>query len=438
MKNELFNYYTVSRYDENKKVFSFQYVASPATIFEYSSHYIEERVPAIAESAIGRLVVEVFSFSEYHASTPYEFRKKIPSARSIHPFLPVIHYRGFLFLYDANSNDFSCFGYDTTKQNVIELFICVDLWRTCAIYGEFGIALSLLELGHLHADIKWLINDDDCLALESGEFCFAPYSSLTTSERITNANDLYVMSSIKIIELEDCLEGLMKPIPVMSIKKKYNYTAELQALGVQLFLKQAEETQLRFAKSYHTNIKNLHVKRKQRHSLNKRQATFHLGPPLKRCIFKAFLSQLNENTKDWLLPNVSFYFFIHQVEGISRGVYKYEGDDIYLVNPNFEMHSIFYESQEFMNLDTLPFLVLMTFTDFEDQSLSSFIEAHIHIGEIVHTMSLLYASEDTFTRPFKNINDAYCQKLCQTEQNEYFIYGCLFGSGRKRIGLKWR
>ena len=438
MKNDLFNHYTVSRYDKNKKVFSFQYVASPATIFEYVSNHIEEDVPPIAESAIGRLVIEVFSFSDYHATNSYKFRKKIPSARSIHPFLPVIHYQGFLFLFDANSNAFSCFGYDSTKQNIIELIICVDFWRTCSIYGEFGISLTLLELGHLHSDIKWLVNDDDCLELESGEFCFAPYSSLTKSERITNANDLYVMSSLKIMELDDCLEGHMKPIHQMSIKKKYNYTAELQALGIQLFLKQAEKTKIRFAKSYQNKINNLHGKRTQRHSLNKRQATFHLGPALKLCLFKEFLSQLNENTKDWLLPNVSFYFFIHQVEDISRGVYKYEGDDIYLVTPNFYMYSIFYESQELMNLDTLPFLVLITFTDLEDQSMASFIESHIHVGEIVHTMSLLYSGEDTFTRPFKNINDAYCQKLCQTEQDEYFIYGCLFGYGKKRMGLKWR
>ncbi|MBO1914655.1 hypothetical protein J4G37_58760, partial [Microvirga sp. 3-52] len=104
--------------------------------------------------------------------------------------------------------------------------------------------------------------------------------------------------------------------------------------------------------------------------------------------------------------NVSIYFVIHHVEGLSRGVYKYVGNDIKLVNPTYDIYSIFYEAQELMNLDTLPFLVLITVTDEGEQSLSSFIESHIHIGEIVHSMSLLYSAEDAFTRPFKNIDDA--------------------------------
>lgn len=437
--NELFNYYTISRYDKNKKVFSFEYVASPSTLFEYVGHQEEEvSIPFIAYSAIGKLVMEVFSFSEYHATHPYAFRKKIASARSIHPFLPVIHYRGFLFLYDANDNEFIYFGYDSTKQDTIELIICIDFWRTCSIYGEFGIPLSLLELGHILSDIKWLINDGGYLHLEKGEFCFTPYHSLALRDQIANANDLYVMSLINITELDDNLEIHTKPSHRMNIKKKYNYNAELKALGIHRFFEQANKETVCFPKSYHQNINNLQYKRKQRHSLNKRQATFHLGPVLNMGMFENLLLQMHTYTNEWLSSNVSIYFSIHHIQGIPRGIYKREGDDIILLQSHVDIYSIFYETKEFMNLDTLPFLALITVTDKGNQSLASFIESHIHAGEIVHTMSLLYANEDTFTRPFKNINDKYCQKVCQTKQNEFFIYGCLFGFGKKRIALKWR
>ncbi|MBO1912141.1 hypothetical protein J4G37_46020, partial [Microvirga sp. 3-52] len=166
----------------------------------------ERGVPNIADSAVGRLVNEVFSFGEYHASTPYGFRKKTPSPRSIHPFLPIIHYHGYLFLYDAGYDDFIYFGYDPTKQDRVELIICVDLWRTCSVYGEFGIPLSLLELGHLLSDIKWLVNDDSRLGIEDGEFCFTPYASLSKSNSITNADDLYVMGNVKITKLNDPMD----------------------------------------------------------------------------------------------------------------------------------------------------------------------------------------------------------------------------------------
>ncbi|MBP3038191.1 hypothetical protein J9303_01545 [Bacillaceae bacterium Marseille-Q3522] len=437
--NTLFHDYTRSRYEKNKKIFSFQYVASPATLFEYAGSCEGlENVPPIADSAIGKLVMEVFSFDKYDATHPYAFRKKTPSARSIHPFLPVIHYHGFLFLYDANCSDFIYFGYNPARQDTIELVICADLWRICSVYGEFGIPLSLLELGHLLSDMKWFMNDDGCLELENGSFPFLPYHCLAGSGSMLNANDLYAMSLLKITELDDCIEGYTNPSYPIGIKKKYNYLEELHALGIDHFFAQAKKGEIRFPKPYHQKISDLPLKRRQRHSLNKRQGTFHLGPVLRTGVFKSFLSQMNIYTKEWLSANVTIYFFIYHIEGIPRGVYQWEGADINFLHANIDIYSIFYEAQEFMNLDTLPFLTLITVKDEENQSLSSFIESHIHAGEIVHTMSLLYAGEDTFTRPFKNINDAYCQKVCQTKENEYFIYGCLFGFGEKRNGLRWR
>lgn len=434
----VFNRFTNDRYKKNKKVFSFKPVTFPTTLFSYKSLDEKQRnVPDLYQLPIGKLIEDIFSFHEYHVNHSYTFRKKIPSARSIHPFLPIIHVKGNLFLYDALSKEFIYFGYDSSKKYKNELLICADLWRICSVYGEFGLALSFLEFGHILSDMKWLMKSEYSLHVEKGELVFRSYELFMEKDYLLNAKDLYVVSAIQLNDFSVFNEKTKK-VSKRKITKIYNYEEELRDLGITKFLKNAQKERISFWKPYEKGLKNLQQRRKFRHSFNHRLGTFSLGFSMEKEEFYYHLRLMEKYIPDWLKRKLSFYFYIHHVKGISKGMYIYKNKHLKLIEKRVDLYSLFYEGRERINVDTLPFLLLVTGKTNSANSLSTFIKSHIYAGEVVHTLSLLYAKKSTFSRPFKNINDLYCQRVCQTKKNEYFLYGCLFGLGEKNKSIPWR
>lgn len=429
----IFETYTRLRYQTNQKLLSFKPVPPLASTFKERMLGEKEEVPDIDNLALGQLIKEVFSFQAYYPNHPYSLRKRTASARSIHPFFPVIYYKGYSYLYDSLSNRFIYFAYDRKKREEIKVCLYLDIWRICAVYGEFGLPLSLLELGHILSDLKWLVQDNQLLSMEEEKLTFTAYQSTDLDQ----AKDLYQLAALSFIDKEKG-EIARKRQTKTRLQKKYNYQKEVEQLPILEELKAIKASQLRRIGSYGRKLEGLLAKRKDRHSLNQRMGTFPLGPALSVKFLRTYLQEVSHYIKEWAFDEVGFYLLSLHIDGLAKGIYKWDGKNLMMIEEDVDPYSIFYEGREGINIERLPFLILLSVKINQPETREAFVESHIHIGEIVHTMSLLFAGEDRFSRPFKNINDSYVEGICQTDPEEHFIYACMFGSGRRQAGIPWR
>ncbi len=100
------------------------------------------------------LLKSCFDFRVMNTKVLTHFINMPPSARGIYCLYPYVICMGYVWLYDALDHRWVCIGYVPSKVQAVELIISCDFWRLCSVYGSFGLALGLLELGHMTADIK--------------------------------------------------------------------------------------------------------------------------------------------------------------------------------------------------------------------------------------------------------------------------------------------
>jgi hypothetical protein len=421
--SDLFKRYTRERYERNRKVNSIQHVPPAATVFHYSGQERNEDTQGLA-SLTTSIIRSVFSYKTYHQGNPYLFRKAVPSPRSIHPFFPVYSDKGRCYLYDSGKDEFAYLGYCPSKSQTTELTICADTWRVCSIYGEFGFALCLLEAGHIMAALNLAFHIHGRQAGDA-DFTFEKYNEAFTETRIKNGDDCHIFFSIPLKEGEatGIGEKLLNPV---TVKKKYNYADELSWLGLDSLLKEAKDKSVRFPHKSYPVIADLKSKWEKRTSMNSKFGLYSSGQAYPKESFEQFLHFFQELTVTLSDHKLKFYLGIQNVEGYREGGYQYKEGQLTLLDDKIQLYSFFQEGGDFMNIDQIPFLAVVSIESQEDD-LERFIEAHIQAGEFMHVLSVCFANDRAFSRPFKSLNDNYLQELFKTGVQEYFLYGCLFG-----------
>ncbi|MDM5302501.1 hypothetical protein QUF44_13040 [Bacillus subtilis] len=411
----------------NKKTYSLQYVSPTVTAFHYDtdeSGIVDNKL--IEDSELRNILREIFSFSRYHPENPYLFRKSIPSPRSIHPFLPLLVVYGACFLYDAARDSFVYIGVHSIKDHDIQIMILIDIWRICSVYGEFGFPLSILESGHILVDLHMLLKESS-FDIKHVDYSFKQYNREFPNAAIKNAGDLYILYSV-VIKSVHSNQDVWRLKHKAEIKKKYNYTFELSNIGIDQLFFYASKEKISLRKRKYPSIPELHLKREKRNSLNAKYGLFNLGSSYSNKDLHSFLSFLDHTICSIDIKQINIYFMINHIQGMERGAYRYRNGKLFKLEDSLHLYSIFKEGHNAMNVDSLPFAVVLSASSVSNQ-LKEFIVAHVNAAEIIQTLSLFFAEKNTFSRPIRNLNDEYCKKICKPSSNEHFIYGCLFGHG---------
>lgn len=415
-----FKYFTNNRYTTIRKIDNVNEYFSNFTEFEYTKKNDKIQILALPKY-IKNLIRKVFKFTNIDMNSDYHFKKKVPSPRGIYPYFPVINYKNYYYLYDCSTDKFIYLFKCKYTQEKIEVYFCVDLWRICSTYGNFGLILSLLELGHLLSDLKLLINSEEYINIENEEYIFKQISD----DSIKNASDSLIASKISIESTKcDVCNYIFQN--KYKVEKKYNNLKSLQKLGViNLINKFKSYKEPSIFETQHI-FQDLEKHRNNRHSNNNNLGLFTIGPLLENDIFSSFIYKMKTYLNK-TVSEVNIYIYINFVEGFKSGMYKLQNNKLKCINEQINIYSIFYDGYDRMNIDRLPFILFITYTPTNNEDVTELFKSHIISGKLMHKFSLIFSDELFFSRPVKNINDFYCGKICHIKENEYFLYTGLFG-----------
>ncbi|MGF2614464.1 hypothetical protein FZC84_14140 [Rossellomorea vietnamensis] len=257
---------------------------------------------------------------------------------------------------------------------------------------------------------------------EGAHFTFQKYNEAFNEASIKNGDDCYTFFSMLLKEDESSCKG-EKLRNSVTVKKKYNYSNELSWLGIDLLLKEAKPKEIRVSPRNYPMIADLNDKWGKRNSLNTKFGLNSSGHPFPKESFQQFLRYLRKLTLSLPDYKLKLYLAIQNVEGFLEGGYKYTDGELELLDDKIQISSFSKGGEDFTNI---PFILAMSIESQEDD-LERFIESHIQAAEIIHVLSVYFASGHSFSRPFKSLNDIYLQELFKTGIQEYFLYGCLFG-----------
>ncbi|UKS65933.1 hypothetical protein [Rossellomorea marisflavi] len=393
-----FPYFTEERYERNRYAYSMRRMP-PTTVLEYRDGV---NVPAEVAEWIRR----TFAYASYDPLSPYPFSKSVPSPRGIHPFVPVFSAGGNRYVYDAGRDRFAFVGRGG-RENRFSL--CIDLFRVCGVYGEFGFPLALMECGHILADLY--------PSVKRGRFTFR------------NHNEMHPLAPFRKGDLIEFYEGEL-PVSIESgwddigedgVGIQDDFVQELHFLGMERWMSRAASV----TPSIPTLPGTMEGRaRGARTSFNGRLGLFARPSVMEGMTFARLLEIAGR------YEALSMTFFVQSVDGMEKGVYRMESGGPKRMGGFESLNDLFYEGKRSMNLDGLPLAIILSVRNGE---LASFIHAHVLAGMCVQEMSAAFSGEGRFTRPFKNINDAY---LKQTGESK--LYGCLFGSGTSATRQSWR
>jgi len=153
----LFESLTKNRYQNKNAVSSFQFIDFIITEVHNINQSAPPSIPKVENEITQQLVAvakNIFTFSRYEPHNPYILHKRVPSARNIHPNEGYLVLQGHILRVNPRSCQLDYIGYNPSYQNKIYLCVVSELWRVMKYYGEFGLSLSLLDAGHILAEIK--------------------------------------------------------------------------------------------------------------------------------------------------------------------------------------------------------------------------------------------------------------------------------------------
>ncbi|MBA4536693.1 hypothetical protein H1Z61_05925 [Bacillus aquiflavi] len=432
---ELFNSLTIKRHTHNRNTTSFEFVPFLGSIFTYEQSHT---IPSVIKQSVHfqswlNIVKFHFKYEHYQDGNPYKFHKYVPSARGIHPLIPFFIYKGHLCIYNIVEDNIIYIGFDKEKENEIELIIGIDLWRTCSIYGSFGLALSLLDLGHVIGSMKIEANGT---GQQLRKVCYMfNRSEYRNKLGLLHPNDIFL--GVKLVF--QCNDPVCNDLFVSKrypYSKKYHYHDELERIGLMDFIAVMEfSSNTLIDDQYHWQFPRSLLKTgRERTSNNSYVGLMDLSKPLKTAAFEQ-ICQVIKETKEKILYGYKFriYFVIQHVIGYEKGLYYLDGDECILRMATFQLDEFLFYEKSFFNLQKSPFLLFFSYLveDYEADHLKIFY-SHVLAGELMQGVSRIVSHLDMYARPIRNMNDAYIKKVFSLGDKERVIYGLFAGTGNGR------
>lgn len=429
--SSLFDDLTRDRYKNNRVTTSFQYTPDLGTVFLYEKTAKAVFADDDLFQAITKGIRDIFKYQSFDDVSPYKYQKTVPSARSIHAHFPYIVYYGHLLIYDVFLDELFFLDYDDSKKDAIEVIIAADQWRTCAVYGRFGLALNLLDLGHIIADFNINHFEND-LKIKTVAYMFNRKEYM---EKFRISSDIMLGCLIEF-EAERNHDHTVSKVE-QNYLKKYHYPQELQRVGVWDYMNQLlflDPVKLECRWSNQATIKNLPKTESERSSYNTYFGLMDISEQYPAGKFRNLLTWLQDNLLQFAQDNkINMYFAIQNVQEFEKGSYLFSNNGLKKLCDDFEAELLLHDTREFFNLERSPFLIYITYqlTEEEDETAAIYF-SHVYAAEIIQYITRYVIEPGMYARPLKNINDRYCHEIFHIQENERVIYSLVCGTSNAK------
>lgn len=434
--SSLFDDLTIDRYENNRVTTSFQYTPELGTVFTYESTDIGELQNDELFQSLALGIREIFKFQSFDDVSPYKYQKSVPSARSIHAHFPYIIYYGHLLIYDVFLDELILLDYDEKKKEAIELLIAADQWRTCTVYGRFGLALNLLDLGHIIADFR-MNHFEKGLGINWVAYRF---NRREYNNRFRIGPDIMLGCLIEF-GTGDAEKNHSANLPkkTQKYKKKYQYDKELKQIGVldymnQLLCMDSGNVERKYSHAWKVEAA-CSDKTADRSSYNTYFGLMDISDPYPVAKFQHLVHWLKKYHRRFTYGDkLKLYFVIQNVQDWEKGSYLFTMNGLKMIHHHFEIDLLLHDTRAFFNLERSPFLLYVSYQlEGEENETDAIYFSHVLGAELIQYITRFLSEKGLYTRPLKNINDRYCRDVFRFQENERVIYSLACGmSNAKR------
>jgi hypothetical protein len=386
------------------------------------------------ENSIRQIVRSVFSYRRYEPCNPYVFHKVVPSARNVHPNEAFLIEDGFISRFNSKANQFEMLGYSRHYEGRLWIIIASELWRIMKFYGDFGLALSLLDVGHIQAHVKLKLLDS---GYERARLLYGVDTKKLIQSLGFSKNSACIGAVIDLSEYVSEIEFLSEKDRVKTgiQQRKFNYDDEVGSYPQVIeFLHYRDEPKTKPI-AYHEGANKLckdlayEIYRNSGHST---PGLFSTTERLPTATAKRYAEGIAEYIK----------YFLGDKSGFWAGVlYRaLDGEDYLIIvseagteriNKCCKIHreELLHDTFEHINMNSIPLDIFLIYSiDPYSTQEENIRNAHIGAGEISQYISLMAAKDGFFARPMKNFNDNYISKLIGIDSNrESIVYSTIIG-----------
>ncbi|WP_427338054.1 hypothetical protein [Caloranaerobacter sp. DY30410] len=394
-------------------------------------------------SNISNAIKYTLGILSYQYDNPYIYHRGVPSARNVHPNECYVIYRGHALRYNPKINEFEYITNIDFFTNNIYIILISDLWRIMKFYGEFGLALSILDSGHILSQLKQLLNingfskfridymlDKDVffrkLKLDFRQMMLNYIIDL--SEYIDeNRENFRVTKNVDVpMRIYSYLEEITFFPNVINFLEKINMSNDKEIYNM-----------FEFKSEKYLSKEELLLSIKTRESNHSYFGIFSTKKVLETEIFYEIINR----SADLIFNNVFYsenirvFCLVNSVFGVKPGYYevKEDGrienisymDDIYTEN-----YKILNDSHQSINLSSNPVVFFVSYDitgDFSEEEKIYF--SHLLSAESIHYISTIVSLFGLYSRPIKNFKDDYLEKVLRLDKDNRIMYALMIGRG---------
>lgn len=399
-----------------------------------------------AERFIAELAYYTQGILRCEPQNPYFYHAAVPSARGIHPcdcYYLIFSEKWLALRYNKLFNAFELcrvcdekdISFSPEKERVYVL-VASDIWRLGAFYGAFSYVLSMIDAGHIIAQLMLIAEKFGC----SVSRCDSVYTEEYGMVFGIDISELIPVSIISI-DIPGSLEiAFTSPSEYQPHNRIVSYSNDVGRFSflsdvldrVKTCCKNNQNTfmpcgGLRLI-SDGAIIGNLYRVFKERSSGQSSLGTFSLTPQL-------LISEVEQIARDIyatveslgndIISNIRI--FVNDA-AIEDGIPD-KKNGIHLFS-EIEPSEFIHDSHTMLNVASMSFIVITTFD--RDRYLDKYDDLAIgriytDAGAIMHLVSLCLTEKGFFTRPLKNINEKYIEGLPFMADNERVSYMLIAG-----------
>lgn len=331
-------------------------------------------------------------FSKYH------MHNLTPSVRNYHSTFYIMVVNKKIYIYDFFEDEIIFLDYFHGKVDCDSTYIIgmSDIFNLIKYYGEFSLYLSLLESGHLLANIK---NFCDYQRLDY-EQVYLPKMKDQLKEMNIITETLYSPFTIKIKNLTGSLS-----ISNEYIEKNHYINEYFDELKSTYYLKNILQSLNRgdiykVNKSYKSR-KHFFYDFRYRNSANNLVGNYNLNLHIKNKDIEMIMEKIRHYLYNLTSDDMNFCIF-HK-----NCIYH---DDGRIENNNINYGKVMYNDHTYFDLSSYNNVIIIYTKDCNLEGGNVF-DHLLSIGELMQGIALISSDCNYSMRPMKNHNDSYIKKI---------------------------
>lgn len=377
---------------------------------------------------VAAIIRKVFGYSRYEPTNPYAFHKRVPSARNVHTNEAYLICDGNICRYNCKKDIFESIRYCSKEKGNTRLVVAAELWRIMKFYGEFGLVLPLLDVGHILALLKMEL---EAAGLTDVEILYGAEDNSEYERLGLSQKSNLITLEIKLDKVAACKLGER----IVSISRRtMNYDTEVSAYEMADKILPFEKGFHRRKMVYDQNALKPFGEVHKRESAHNRIGICSLEETVPEETVKGYTNQLAAYMNHYM-EDVSRYkvYMLYTTSEGQRMMRIIGGCVTKITDISIEKRRLIHDTERMIDMESMPLITYVSYI--YDDSLSekeNIYNAHIGAAEVIHYLMLNAPKDGYFERPMRNLEDAYLEKIFATEESEHFMYSVIVGKANSK------